>query len=482
MTFQPDVSLRESDDIQGDILAGFLKPQETFLFLELPDEPRGRAWLADLAPRGRPSRIASTRKVAAFNREFSEARRHDRGEDLENLKAVWVNLGLTAAGLGKLAPRLRPEWERFHAFTEGPVARAARLRDRGSSRPARWVVGRHDQPIDALLTVAADDPADLRLEVETMRALAFRHGAAVVFEEEGARLPGARGGQEHFGFKDGISQPGVVGFDEADEDGFRKGHPGDEMIAAGEFVLGYVRAGGRAPWRHPAWMRNGSFQVFRRLRQDVYGWWARVEEAVRELPDRGSLTEDVLAAKLVGRWRSGTPLALAPHRDDRSARDRRSDNDFDFDGDADGHTTPRFAHIRKMHPRDHAFGDDRRRVLRRGIPFGPPFDPAAGRGRGADAERGLLFHAFMASIEDQFEHLQSSWANAPDFPGVVVGDRERDGPDPVIGEDDAPLRLVRAPLPDVEIDFRRFVETTGAVYAFAPSLRTLRDLGSGRLG
>jgi Dyp-type peroxidase family len=478
MTLQPDLSLRESDDIQGNILAGFRKDHQTFLFLELSDEARGRAWVADLVPRGRPARIASTREVAAFNHEFSEAR-PDRSGDDPRLKAVWVNLAVTASGLGKLAPRLRPEWEQFRAFTEGPVARAALLRDRGPSEPGRWVVGRRDQPIDALVTVAADDRKDLRREVATMRTLASRHGVSVVFEQDGATLPRARG-HEHFGFKDGISQPGVVGFDEADDDGFKKGHPGDEMIAAGEFVLGYVRAGGRAPWRHPAWMRNGSFHVFRRLRQDVRGWWARVEETVRELPDRGSMTEDLLAAKLVGRWRSGAPLAHAPERDNRSARSRSSDNDFDFDDDADGQTTPRFAHIRKMHPRNQAFGDHRRRVLRRGIPFGPPFDPAADRGAGAD--RGLLFIAFMASIEEQFEHLQSAWANAPDFPGVVVGDRKRDGPDPVIGDDEAPLRLARDRRPDTEIEFRRFVETTGAVYAFAPSIPTLRDLGSGRLG
>ncbi|MDQ4018996.1 MAG: Dyp-type peroxidase [Actinomycetota bacterium] len=478
MTPQPALSLRESDDIQGNILAGLRKDRQTFLFLELPDEARGRAWLGDLVPRGGPSRIASTREVAAFNREFSEARRKLGGADPEGFKAVWVNLAVTASGLGKLAPRLRPGWERFHAFTEGPVARAARLRDRGPSEPARWVVGRPDQAIDALLTVAADDPADLRLEVERMHALAFRHGVALVSQQDGATLPGARG-YEHFGFKDGISQPGVVGFDEADDNRWTKG---DAMIAAGEFVLGYVRAGGRAPWDHPAWMRDGSFQVFRRLRQDVHGWWARVAEAVRELPGRDSMTEDLLGAKLVGRWRSGTPLARAPEREDVSAGERSHNNDFDFDGDADGRTTPRFAHIRKMYPRDAALRDDRRRILRRGIPFGPPFNPPADRGRGGDAERGLLFNAFMASIDEQFEHLQGAWANAPDFPGIAVGDRKRDGPDPVIGDDEAPLRLVRARHADAEIEFRRFVETTGAVYAFAPSIRTLRDLGSGRLG
>jgi len=87
----------------------------------------------------------------------------------------------------------------------------------------------------------------------------------------------------------------------------------------------------------------------------------------------------------------------------------------------------------------------------------------------------------MANIAEQFEFLQIAWANAADFPGVVLGDAKRDGPDPVIGEDPAPVRLSREGQNDVELDFRRFVVTSGAIYAFAPSLSTLRRLGTGEL-
>ena len=256
------------------------------------------------------------------------------------------------------------------------------MRDQGRSDPQRWLIGQPDQSTDAVMTVAADDRGDLRVEVDKMRALAARHGVTVTFEQRGDTLPGPRAGHEHFGFKDGISQPGVIGFDEADADGrFRKDHPGDEMIEAGEFVLGHRRLGNE-PWPHPEWMGDGSFQVFRRLRQDVPGWWAQVTKQTQSLASDDPMKEDLLAAKLVGRWRSGTPLARAPERDNRSAQDRLRDNDFDYADDREGQKTPRFAHIRKMYPRDRsAFGDDRRRLLRRGIPFGRPFDPAAGRGR-----------------------------------------------------------------------------------------------------
>jgi Dyp-type peroxidase family len=472
MTPKPELPLRDSDEIQGNILAGFLKDHQTFLFLELPDRNRGRAWLAELVPPRGPSRIASTREVATFNRQFSEARRNRGGDDPEDLKALWVNLGLTESGLERLAPDRRHEWEGFEAFAEGAAARAGRLRDTGASDPSEWVVGHPDQTIDAVLTVAADDIDDLRIELERMRALAARRGAAIVFEEYGATLRGVRAGHEHFGFKDGISQPAVAGFD----DGSKPRHGSDELVAAGEFVLGHDREGGEKSWPHPEWMGDGSFQVFRRLGQDVAGWWTQVIRAVGSLPPDDPMTADLLGAKLVGRWRSGTPLARARERDNRSAQDRSLDNDFDYADDGQGHKTPRFAHIRKMYPRDRKFDDKRRRILRRGIPFGRPFDPAGGRGSGVDAERGLLFNVFMASIEQQFEFLQASWANNPNFPV------EADGPDPVIGEDAARVRLVREGRDDVELDFRRFVQTTGAVYAFAPSIRTLRDLGSGRLG
>lgn len=186
------------------------------------------------------------------------------------------------------------------------------------------------------------------------------------------------------------------------------------------------------------------------------------------------MSEDVLAAKLVGRWRSGTPLANAPERDNRSSRNRRNDNDFDFADDEQGHKTPSFAHVRKMYPRDEArFRDTRHRIIRRGIPFGRTFDPAAGHG--------LLFNVFMASIEEQFEFLQQAWANVAKFPSVVFQDNRADGPDPIIGEDPSPLDVRRENVPDRTLDVRRFVRTTGAVYAVAPSLSTLRQLAAGEL-
>ena len=246
--------------------------------------------------------------------------------------------------------------------------------------------------------------------------------------------------------------------------------------AAGEFVLGHPRRDGQVR-PHPPWMADGSFLVFRRLVQDVPGWWAHLEALRQALPADDPITVEGLAARVIGRWRSGAPLALAPDRDPGPGALAGRLNAFDFAADSHGLRTPHFAHVRKMNPRGAAFNDERRRIIRRGIPFGAPFDPAAGAGHGADAERGLLFKAFMASIEDQFEFLHRLWANTDDFPETHAG------ADALIGAalPPAPARLCRPGLPDRWLDFRRFVHATGAVYAFTPSRTTLGRLAAGDL-
>lgn len=504
--------LRSSPNIQGNILAGFRKDHQVFAFLRLPADPaQARSWLNDLLPR-----IAATREVAAFNARFSAARRQNGGDDPKNLQSKWVNIGLTASGLqGFGSPRVAADLvsfgASFAAFVAGAASRAFRLGDVApASDPSRWLIGGPAQPrTDVILTVAADDPDDLVVEMEKLRALATKYGLVTVFEQRGGTLPGERAGHEHFGFKDGTSQPGVRGFDAPgpaagdrdnidgrDHSGEVAGSAGTKLVAAGEFVLGHPREGGASPWSNPAWMADGSFQVWRRLTQDVPGFWSQVtaqlEDAFQKvpLPPTDPATEDQMAARLMGRWRSGTPVDAAPDADDRSARDPQDDNDFDFTGRSDdgsrvpagsltpvgasGLRCPVDAHIRKMNPRNGM--EAQRRVIRRGIPFGLPFDPAAGRGQGVDADRGLLFMAFMASIEEQFEFLQSAWANGSPPGGG--------GPDPIIGipAAGAPTHTIqRASQPAIPLTLKRFVQTTGAVYAFAPSLNTLKALATGTL-
>ena len=485
---------RTSEEIQGNILAPFNKPHQMFLFLNFRNDQEGaRRWLAAITG---GDRIATTRAVAEHNDEF-KAKRAEAGADQP--RQTWMGVGLTSGGLVTLHPELAADLVVYEAFWRGPLvggpdedgnwtASAALVGGEEQSDPRGWVVGGPGQePVDALVTIAADHREDLRERVEAERRQAEQAGLAVLElrlpdggsapGQRGAVLRGPHGGAEHFGFKDGISQPSVRGFTESTTFNHgrweNKDRPGSPIIAAGEFVLGYPGERGSYPRARrpepPGWMRDGSFQVFLRLTQDVAGWFEQMERL------GGALAEDV-AAKAIGRRHDGT--ALAPGGGGRGA------NDFDFAEDPEGDHTPRFAHIRKVNPRDNrVFNDRTHRVLRRGIPFGPRFQRDKAGAGDQDAERGLLLNAFMASIEDQFEFVQR-WAGSPrSVPagaGGDAGEPAADGPDPLIGASSGPCVLRRQGEEPVQLDLRRFVRTTGAVYAFTPSLPALRRLAGGQ--
>jgi Dyp-type peroxidase family len=453
MTCVAAAPLRASEEIQGNVLAPFPEEHQAFLMLSLADPGSARRWLRRVLSGITATAQVNTAPVA--------------GES-----AVYRSLGLSYRGLGQLSPAVLAGLEAFEAFRQGPAARAGKLRDRGPGAPERWAFGGPGQaPVDVLLTLASTSLERLEEALEEGRRLA-RDGVDVVHVERGGLLPGAMAGREHFGFRDGISQPAVLGHDDPAD-----GEPERRLTPAGEFVLGHPRhgAGGLGPpLACPAWMHDGTFQVFKRLRQDVPGWRAQLAAASAELAGRGvPMSADELAARLIGRWPSGAPLAHSPEVDEGAAPGAV----FDYEDDPLGHKTPRFSHIRKMYPRSNLVVDrEWHRLIRRAVPFGPVYAPEAGPGFGPNVERGLLMNSFMASIEQQFEFLLRGWAHDPDF---FEAD---DGPDPLIGEDAAPVTM-RCPLHGGRqtLSFQRHVHAAGAVYAFVPSLSVLRTLAAGEL-
>ena len=505
----PDLPLRTSTEIQGDILAGFNKDYRLYLFLRFPDQYHGRAWLKELVPY-----IADTKDVAAFNALFSLGRHAGGGKDPVNLKATWVNIGFTIDGLKlllKADPSESLKAQGFTSFVAGPEASAATINgDTGPSDPTQWVVGRNDQPVHALLNMQADDPNDLAAEAQKLKTLVSQYGLTVVYEQNGATLPGDLRGHEHFGYKDGISQPGVEGFDPADLSatkvdptatlGYVQGNPGTEIIQAGEFILGQpVEPGpGQKQFVPPSdlqWMLNGSFQVFRRLNQDVPGFDEQEQQVLNPLPPDDPL-RDRIGALLVGRWKSGTPVDLSPDTD-KGLTDDAEINNFNFlerdvdtihvIDDPEGLRCPHFSHIRKVYPRqrDFPFNTNRlRRIMRRGVPFGNPYQPERGEGFDAKAERGLVFVAYMSSIEAKFEFLMQRWVNEATFPvpGIEQGAETVTGPDPIIGASatqPSPITLKHPGGQDLQVDFLRKVQTTGTLYAFTPAISILKELANG---
>jgi Dyp-type peroxidase family len=474
----------ELAEIQGNI-PGFLKPHQRFVFLSFPDKQAAQGFLHALV-----REIDTAGDVADFNRRFKFDR--DHGHKLPT--ASWFNLALTFPAIQLLEA---PELESFEqAFRDGMKARSQLLGDVDGSDPANWTPTFQGQ-LHAVAILAADDPGDIEKLSTQLGHHIHAHNVVELGREDGNIRPGDQAGREHFGYKDGASQPGIQGLTDSAEL-----KPGQEMIAAGEFILGYPNQDSQAPAppppsgysptpaptpTFPSWAKNGSMLVFRRLRQDVRGF----NDFVAQTAGQTGLRPDLLEAKLVGRYKSGAPLevtkdepegfdpqAADPSIADPSILDPAKINNFEYEPqDADGHVVPRGAHIRKAYPRnENPPGKpeaERHRILRRGIPYGPEFQSSEGPYPGSgnppdDQDRGLLFACYQSSIERGFEFIQTQWANKEGFP------QAGDGSDAIISQDKAQPTLSIPP--DHHLTLQRWVITTGGEYFLSPSISALRML------
>jgi deferrochelatase/peroxidase EfeB len=238
-------------------------------------------------------------------------------------------------------------------FRCGMAHRAAPLAD----DPRTWDAELRD--LEVLLVIHAQSAAALTDEAGRWQRQVAAHGSglALTHAQDAALLGEAR---EHFGFTDGFSQPAIEGAAREDVPGQgiaykrRPWWPWSRLrwraIKAGEFVLGYEDEDrGLAPAPPAPFHRNASFMVWRKLHQDV----ARFRAQIAGQSQRLGLGHDFLAAKLVGRWPDGSPLALRPERPDpQLGYDKRRANDFFYGDDARGLRCPRGAHVRRTNPRD----------------------------------------------------------------------------------------------------------------------------------
>src|SRR6185369_1806007 len=269
---------------------------------------------------------------------------------------------------------------------------------------------------------------------------------------------------EPFGFRDGISHPAIEG------SGIPGTNPNEEPLKAGEFVLGYPdELGGIQTLRPEILGRNGTYVAFRKLHQRVAAFRGYLKNNSTSPDD-----EDLLAAKMMGRWRSGAPLALCPlHDDPELGADARRNNNFQYeDDDAAGFKTPGGSHIRRTNPRDASIAGVARihRMIRRGTAYGPLLPDGVLEDDGAD--RGLMFAFVGAHLGRQFEFVQSQWVNDAVFFGAG------DDTDPVIGsnENGGNFTLPRKPVRKRLQEIPHFVITRGGEYCFMPGLRALKWL------
>ncbi len=252
---------------------------------------------------------------------------------------------------------------------------------------------------------------------------------------------------------------------------------GWKPIKAGEFVLGYEGEGPPLTVPGGDFGRNGSFLVYRQLAQNVPAFRDFLRKQAEEVYHSDS-PENVekLAAKLVGRWRSGCPLSRSPDQDDPSQmKSPELLNNFSYADDPEGKKCPIGSHIRRMNPRDAKIDGHARthRIVRRGLTYGPLLPEGA---PDDGIERGVAFMAINASIAHQFEVLQRDWANDCEFAGL-----DKDDVDPLIGErrEKARFRLRDHEQKPRRIILNRFVTLRGGGYFFIPSLTALHALAAG---
>jgi len=472
----------QAKNIQGIGIAGFRKDHQQLIGVRFDEPKKALGLVRELA-----HRTASAWEVKQFNDLFSEIRQRGR-EDDGAIKATWVGTLISAAGLTKLGVALGelPAGGGFDAFKAGMAARAPQIGDtHPTDAPDQWLQEfRPGAGLDLLIVIAADDFDELDEVCGQIHNHITAHGCVAVFDERGHTLPGKLRGHEHFGFKDGVSQPAIDGWDDAPA-------PGEPAaLPLGEFVLGYPDAAGATVAPGDLWT-DGSFAVFRRLRQDVFAFRQQVAPGVAGADP--PLDATTTGAKLVGRWPSGASPETSPTGDDGNVT-----NAFGYAQDADGLNVPRFAHVRKANPRDEQRVDlateptERHRMLRRGAPFGPPLAPDATADDGE--ERGLHFISVVADVDRQFEFVQRQWLNDPNFPNGAVppGPQQpygppptpgepSDGPDPLAGEfDPGSEDALHQPSGVHQFAVNREIVTVSAgEYFFVPSLAALARLAKG---
>ena len=458
----------ELADLQGLVVRGYGSLRAAcFLLLRL-DDPAASTPLARLVRLVTSG--SSTPAASAVNIAFS----------WEGLR----RLGLPRDALAGFPPE-------FASGMTDP-ARSRFLGDVGNRAPASWAWGGPSTAsVDVLLLIYGRDQQVLQQMLEEIRGSLT--GVTEVARLPAAELParGTDGFREPFGFRDGISQPLI--------EGLPKAASGPDVVRAGEFILGYPNEYGLLTDRpmlpaplDPAGLLprdpanpgqadlgcNGSYLVLRQLAQDVDGFRRHLEEATRAADGSSDpVRAAALGAKMVGRWPSGAPVVLTP---DHDKPELAGENEFGYHHtDPAGLACPLGAHIRRANPRDSLDPqpgttqslavNHRHRLVRRSRSYDAPAD-------GAPGERGLYFICLNGNLTRQFEFVQHTWLNNPNFNGL------QDDADPLVGPrhpHGATFTRQALPVRERFMGLPEFVAVRGGGYFFLPGLRVLRYLAGG---
>src|SRR5246500_774196 len=320
-------------DIQDNVVAPILMRYGRHIFFKFLEGKNAREWLRNM-----------------FNRVNAKQQEHGTG--------FTVNIGFTyeglkALGLSPTALDSFPE-----AFRAGMRDRAYLVGDVGPHAPEQWEGGLGGPDIHAMAWLRTDSDEGRREATRLIRSeMEATGGVEIRFIQDTKALAhengiGSEG--EHFGFADPISQPPIDGAEAPSYpgDGVQEPNGTWRPLKPGEFLLGYEDEAGSdgTPAPEPVELRrNGTYVVFRKLYQDVAAFRRYLITAAKALyGSDDQYHQELVAAKMMGRWRSGCPVDLSPDRDDRRiAADPNRRNDFSYAGDDEGRRCPLGAHLRR---------------------------------------------------------------------------------------------------------------------------------------
>ena len=434
----------ELDDIQHILITRVPALTGRYEFLSFRQPAQGRAWLETIR-----EKVPSAEAAA----------------DTLKIEKRWVCVAFTWNGLRVLGVDEASLATFPDDFRQGMAARWQVLGDTGKNHPDNWVGGLAGPELHAVVILFARDAASRDQSVREHTAyLARTPGVEVLSSLDLEAIQPSDKVREHFGYRDRLTTPEIEGTGSTPTPG--SGPP----IKPGEFILGYPDEEGLLKLPQPEVLsRNGSFMAYRRLQQHVGAF----RDFLRQHGGPAAEDQELLAAKLMGRWRSGAPLVLAPEKDDPAiADDPQRSNNFNYAKmDPHGYAVPLGAHIRRMNPRDTAVNMRRRRMIRRGATYGP----ALPEGTPEDgAERGIAAFVICASLVRQFEFAQNVWVNDPNFHELG---NERD---PFIGAQDGTydFTIPKRPIRRKVVGLPAFTTVKGGAYFFVPGVRALNYLST----
>ena len=432
----------ESEDIQHFLIARPRALAARYEFLSFRKPEAGRGWLTGVI-----DKVGTAKAVAS-----------------SELDSRWITVAFTWNGLGTLGVDESSLANFPEEFRQGMAARGGIIGTTGANHPDHWVGSLASPDLHAIVILFARDVAEReRCRIEHQSYLRGLPDVEVLSSLDLEGIPPYGYAHEHFGYRDRLSQPAIEGF------GIEPTPGSGPPIKAGEFFLGNPDEEGSTVVPQPEILtRNGSYLAYLMMEEHV----GRFRDFLRQ-NGRTPEEQELVAAKLMGRWRSGAPLVLAPEKDDPElGGDFQRNNNFNYGKmDPHGYGCPLGAHARRMNPRDTAANMQRRKMIRRGGTYGPPLPEDAPED---EIERGIAAFIGCASLVRQFEFAMNVWANDPNFHELG---NERD---PIFGTQDGTydMTIPKRPIRKKINGLPSFTTVRGGAYFFLPGIKALRYLAT----